>query len=171
MAATASHQSVMPALAKFIRLGPQRSWAKAARETGTIRFGVPSEPHDLCLKGDWKGVEAALAHSGRRSQKISELKGQLSDFYTLGSACLWITAVDRRLWWGFAEPEVIDLRGSGDEMGIVARRLRGGWNCKTIGGLELDVAALGTAMTVTRYPGALCNVRELEAVCRAINGQ
>ncbi len=150
---TSPRPPVNPTQARFIRLGPGSRWAKAAIDTGTIRFGVPSEPHDLSLKGDWDGVEAALSHSGKRMQTIRRLKRQLSDFYTLGSDCLWIAPADGRLWWGFAEPEVSDLRGTGDDLGVVARRIRGGWSCRSVSGKELFIKEPGLELYGHSFSG------------------
>ena len=155
------------------RLGPGGRWAKTAIDTGTLRFGVPSEPHDLCLRADWDGARDQLLASGMAAREVGQLIRELRDFHTLGPDCLWITLADGRLWWGFVDPEVIDLRASeGGEAGVVARRMRGGWSCHNIVGEELLISRLSSRVTQVRaYQRTICSLREIDAVCRIINGR
>ena len=162
--------SLAPIEGRFIRLGKGQSWARRAIDTGTLRFGAPDEPHDLCLAGEWDGVERHLLDAGRSAQKASELRRQLQDFYTLGPDILWVTVAEGRLWWGFAEPEVADLRGSGDGMGIVVRRIQDGWSCRARSGRELHVADLASILSVRLYPGALCSLTQVALIWNAIEG-
>jgi hypothetical protein len=171
-AMTSPRPPVNPTEARFIRLGPGGRWAKTCIDTGTIRFGVPSEPHDLCLRGDWDGARDQLVASGMAAREVGQLVRELRDFYTLGPDCLWITLAEGRLWWGFAEPEVTDLRPTGDEMGVVARRMRDGWHSHSVLGEELLISRLSSRVTQVRgYQRSICALREIDAVCRAINGR
>lgn len=171
-AMTSPRPPVTPTQARFIRLGPGGRWAKTCIDTDTVRFGVPAEPHDLCLRGDWDGARDQLLASGVAAREVGQLIRELRDFYTLGPDCLWITLAEGRLWWGFAEPEVVDLRGGGDTMGAVARRIAGGWSCHGIFGEELLITGLSSRVTQVRaYQRTICSLREIDAVCRAINGR
>ena len=164
--------SFAPAGGRFIRLGPGGRWAEACIGTGTLRFGVPGEPHDLCLAGDLQGAHDALEASGMAAKNVSELTRELRDFYRLGPDALWITFAQGRMWWGFAEAEVTDLRRHEDgHTGVVARRIRGGWSCRSALGDELLVTHLGSRITQVRgYQRSICALKELEAVWRAIRG-
>ena len=146
---------ITPTTARFIRLGAGSNWAKRCLAEGLIAFGDPSEPHDLCLAGDWGGVRQALKVSGRSKQDAGNLLRELQDFYTADGTCLWITIKDRRLWWGFAEPEVLDQRGQPDPVGIVARRIR--WHGNNINGAALSTKQLSTRITqINGYQRTIC---------------
>ncbi|WP_237478312.1 hypothetical protein [Lichenibacterium dinghuense] len=164
---------IAPSEARFIRLGSGGRWAKTGIDTGTLRFGAPHEPHDLCLKGDWEGARDTLLASGTAAREVGQLMRELRDVYTLGPDCLWITLAEGRLWWGFAEPEVVDLRMTEDgSMGVVARRIIGGWSCHSIFDDELLIPRLSSRVTQVRaYQRTICSLREIDAVCRAINGR
>ena len=163
---------VNPTEARFIRLGSGDHWAKTSIDTNTIRYGVRTEPHDACLRGDWDGARDLLLASGMPAREVGQLVRELRDFYTLGPDCLWITLAEGRLWWGFAEPEVSDLREGGGEMGVVARRMRDGWHSHSILGEELSMTRLSSRVTQVRgYQRTICSLREIDAVCRAINGR
>ena len=163
---------ISPSQARFIRLGSGGRWARTCIDTGTLRFGVPSEPHDLCLKGDWHGAGEQLAASGMVKGAATRLMNELRDVYTLDTDCLWVTLAEGRLWWGFADPEMVDLRASEDgRVGIVARRMRGDWSCHNILGEELLISHLSSRVSQVRgYQGSVCALREIDAVCRVING-
>ena len=169
---TSPRPPLTPTQARFIRLGPGGRWAKSCIDTDTVRFGVPGEPHDLCLEGEWDGARDRLIASGMAAREVGQLIRELRDFYTLGPDCLWITLADGRLWWGFADAEMIDLRGSGDTMGAVARQVTGGWSSQSIFGDELLISHLSSRVTQVRaYQRTICAIREIDAVCRAINGR
>jgi hypothetical protein len=80
-----------PTEARLIRLGSSSRWAKTCIDTGTIRYGVSTEPHDACLRGDWDGARDLLLASGMAAREVGHLVRELRDFYTLGPDCLWIT--------------------------------------------------------------------------------
>jgi hypothetical protein len=163
---------IQPVESRFIRLGPGGRWAKRAIETGTLRFGVPGEPHDLCLGGDFEAARDQLLASGMAAKNVGELVREIRDFYALGPDCLWITLAEGRLWWGYADPEVIDLRPTEDgNTGVVARRMRDRWRDHSIVGEELVTSRLSTRITqVGAYQRTICRVREIDAVSRVING-
>ena len=129
---------------------------------------MPSEPHDLCFEGDWDGVEASLIRAGKTRRKASELTGQLRTFYTTGPETLWITRVKEHMWWGFAETELIDLRWDGEEMGVVARRIRAGWSCRSMKGSELLLAELRPKFKVLKSSNPFCRLDELADIFQVI---
>ena len=114
-------------------------------------------------------MKASLIRSGKIKGKATELAGQLRAFYTFGSEVLWITRIKKHLWWGFAEPEVIDLRGSDDAMGVVARRIRGGWSCRSMKGNELLLAELRPKFKVLSSPNPFCRLDELADIFQVID--
>ena len=118
------------------------------------------------------GARDQLFASGMAAREVGQLIRELRDFYTLGPDCLWVTLAEGSLWWGFAEPEVSALRDGGDEMGVVARTIMGGWSSQSILGDELLITQLSSRVTQVRaYQRTICSLREIDAVCRAINGR
>ena len=162
---------IAPNEARFIRLGPSGSWAKHCFDTNTIRFGSPTEPHDFCLAGDWDGVARAVGVPGRNASDVSNALREFRDFYTLDESCLWITFAGGQLWWTFAKPGVVDLRGKANEPGIVARQATG-WRDTDLRGEPLHMERLSSQLTKTSgYRRTICKVADFDALCRVINGE
>ena len=98
---------------------------------------------------------------------------EIREFYTAGSDVLWITFADRRLWWCFAEPEVIPLAGGDAETtGSRYRKVIGSWSDKDLEGKPLYMNELrGSLTTVAGFRGTLCRVREFDYLLRRLNGE
>jgi hypothetical protein len=47
---------VLPNHVRYIKLGTGGQWANYCFENDELHFGDNSEPHDLCLTGDWEGA-------------------------------------------------------------------------------------------------------------------
>lgn len=162
---------IAPTQARFIRLGPSGHWAQRCFDTATLRFGDPSEPHDLCLAGDWEAVAAHLRAGGRSASDASNALREFRDFYSADADCLWITFAGGQLWWTFAASGVQDLRSDPNEPGIVARGTTG-WRDTTLAGEPLFMERLSSQLTKTSgYRRTICGVADLDALCRIINGK
>ncbi|RYY95460.1 MAG: hypothetical protein EON61_22500 [Alphaproteobacteria bacterium] len=89
-----------------------------------------------------------------RIHTAAHLAGELKDFYTLGSECLWVTFHRGRLYWAIATPEI-----SFDKNAEPPRRRRtsGGWISTDVSGKPLDHFTLSSAITQTRMArGTIC---------------
>ena len=163
---------VAPTEMRFIRLGRGHAWATTCIETDTLRYGDPDEPHDLALQGDWNGAEHMLVASGKSAHKVRQVIRELRDFQRLGTDCLWVTFVEGRLWWGFADTGITDLRSRGDDKGVLSRHVLGRWNCRDLLGREILLSRLSArARKVCGYRGTFCTPTEVEAICCCINGR
>ncbi len=160
-----------PSAIRYVKLGPGNRGAHACLERGELQFGTPDEPHDLALAGDWDGARADLVERlGRTPSAAGDGVREMRDFYTLDEACLWITFVDGHLWWAFARPEVVDLRGEPGEHGAVMRRV-GAWSCADLQGRPLAIDTLSSRLTKSAaYRRTICRVEDADYLLRRING-
>lgn len=161
---------IQPAAIRYIKLGETNRWAEAAIAAGELHFGYREVPHDICQRGDWNAVAAALAHA--KGQNISEVNGgirEIKAFYGLGTDCLWITFFKKKLWWCFAVPEVHWVGGKESQ----APRLRktvSGWHSTDITGVPLSTDRLSSNLTqLTSYRMTICEVSTPAYLLRRIN--
>jgi len=163
---------IAPSNIRFIKLGEQGRWEKSCIEEGTIRFGYESPYHAESLAGNWEVVRQHWigARSGpRREATANNDLRQIRDFYELDSNTLWFTFYNRKLWWCFAEEEVIELEEDDSRI----RRAVNGWSCTDLTGRDLTVQNLDGRVTATAgYQGTICALKEdlYDYFVRKING-
>lgn len=156
---------------RYIKLGSGNRWA-AALDEGLLEWGSEIDRGAIAAGGDW---DKARAHyvardvvSGTASSYVRELK----DFYTLDADVLWITFARDRLWWAFADIDVLQRDVPDGSRGIVARRTIGPWRCTNVLGVELIQSQLSSALTkVAAYKMTMCNVAAEDYLFRVINGE
>jgi hypothetical protein len=155
---------------RYIKLGPGKAWAKHCLENNELHFGNPTEPHDLCLQGDWEGAGRYLIETLGQPQGVASGNlRELREFYTLGEDCLWVTFAQGYLWWAFAEPEVFDLRGSTNEHGCVMRKVLG-WRNTNLQGFPLPIDRLSSHLTmVAAYRKTICTLKAADYLLGKIN--
>ena len=102
--------------------------AASCLEESRIVLSHKEIPHELANVGDWDAVRTILESDGSRSKAIvTSIIRELQEFYTLGSDCLWVTFGGGKLWWAFAEPDVMPVIGDADRNGARYRRVIGHW--------------------------------------------
>jgi hypothetical protein len=107
---------------------------------------------------------------GREPKVAAEDAREVTDFYQLGTDCLWVTFAQDQLWWTFAKPEVTWL-GLGDGHGARIRRSIAGWRNTDINGVPLRFDGLSTKLTkVAGYRRTLCAIEAQDYLLRRING-
>ena len=164
---------IKPVEVRYIKLGPGNRWASLSIANNRIPFGHKEVPHELAEAGDWEAAKARLSGSDARSPaKATDFVREIREFYTLGADCLWITFVDDKLWWAFAEPEVIAVTGDPDIRGARYRRVIDRWRCENIKGETISIHDLSTKLTKTgTYRQTLCRVEHADYAVRIINGE
>ncbi|MCT2560256.1 hypothetical protein N0B51_14835, partial [Tsuneonella sp. YG55] len=55
-----------PGTVRYIKLGQGGRWEAASLGSGRIDWGLPSDPHDLAMAGDWEGVRQHYLSQGLR---------------------------------------------------------------------------------------------------------
>lgn len=158
---------------RFIRLGRQNAWAKDAFARGVIPYGDEEDRHELAGIGNWEALATNYrATKPRTKSVVSDLVRAIKDFYTLGPDCLWVTFAEGKLWWTFADPEVVSEPGDGRITGNCYRRTINGWSDKNIKGEPLRTTDLSTRLTkVASYQKTICNVSEREYLLRKLNAE
>jgi hypothetical protein len=135
-----------------------------------IAFGHHGVPHGLASAGDWDAVREHFLAEGLSSSKASDFTRELRDFYTLPASTLWITIARGRLWWTFAEAEVVPIQEPG--FGARLRRCQGSWRCVDVMDQPLDLSGLSSRLTrVAAYRQTLCRVEAADYLVRRINAE
>lgn len=158
-----------PPEVRYIKLGRGGMWEKDCIEGSepSIRFGFDTPHHASCLQGDWKTLEQYWRPHYKRPAEVTKVLTQTRDFYTLGADALWITFYNRKLYWCFAEPTVIELEPGGSRI----RRTIGKWSCHDALGNELFEGSLSGRLTkIQGFRGTLCNVHERSYLLARLNG-
>ena len=164
--------AITPQHMRFIQLGPDGSWAKAALNTGTVQVSYDAVPHALCLAGDWAGVVRTLMAAGQSTAQAKVALRELRDFYTLGADCLWITMADGYVWWAFADATVIWLGPSTATRGARLRRTLGPWRNTDRQGRPLKIDELSPRLTRLGTDGRTIRaVAAADDLVRRINGR
>ena len=104
---------------RYIKLGRNGSWERAALDGGELHFGLRDAPHNLMLTGSFRGNPGSIPLTrGRGAATATREAREAVDFYRLDESCLWITfAREEHLWWTFAAPEVTWVGGDGSKHG------------------------------------------------------
>ena len=158
---------IKPETVRFIKLGEGGQWENSCIEEGTIRLGYNSPYHENCLAGDWEPVRAYWLkyRNGNKRVATSDLN-QIRAFYELSENSLWVTFFKRKLYWCFANHQVVQL-----EDGSRIRRTLDGWSCKDISGNNLTIENLdGRISKVQGFRGTICAVELPQYVENKING-
>jgi hypothetical protein len=154
--------------AYYIKLGEGGTWEADCLNGGYMRVGFNEIPHELCLANNWAKVKTLFKEKKKGTD--TRYATELERFYTSSPEILWITFSDRKLLWGFAEGKAYEVR---EDLGTYKqRKIKGGWRDKDIKGTALDIGRISSRLTQVRgYMGTICEVKELEYLCRKINGE
>jgi hypothetical protein len=163
---------ISPTDIRYIKLGLSGRWLDSCIANNRIELGYREIPQEMATAGDWESVTKHYVEEHGRS--LSAARGfahQLSDFYELGSDCLWITFGHGALWWAFAEPEVYWLGGENQAHGQRYRNTIGTWSNTDIRGQRLVQTRLSTKLTrVAGFRGTVCRVEPADYLVRRLNG-
>lgn len=148
----------------FIKLGGKGAWEADSLEQGTIRFGYRATPHELCLAGDWRGVQSLLEQKHKPSVASNHLR-QIRTFYTAGPDDLFITFHGGYLWWARPDGKAKLLEDHSKVRGTVD-----GWRKTSVGGSPLLLSKLsGTLLKTRMFQGTICAVQALEYLLRKLS--
>ena len=152
---------------RYIKLGEKGRWESSCIAEGTIRLGYESPYHQNSLARDWEPVGAhwLKVRNGNKREATKDIK-EIQAFYELSENSLWITFHKRKLFWSFADAQVIKL-----EDGSRIRRTVDGWSCKDLNGNDLTIETLdGRVSKVQGYRRTICEIELPEYVIRKVNG-
>src|SRR3954468_9622707 len=93
--------------ALYIKLGDAGLWEEGCIKGGTMRLGYQELSHDLCSRGRWDEVANEVSLFSKDEGAIKRHVKQVRYFYEAPPSTLWITFYSDRLWWCFADSEVI----------------------------------------------------------------
>ncbi|MHA6204791.1 hypothetical protein ACXU4B_10230 [Dyella soli] len=155
--------------AYFIKLGEGGEWEHLCLETGTIRFGYSPTPLDLCVSGDWEGVQEFWAERRKNASTGKNDARQIQTFFEADESAIFVTFAKGYLWW--CHPNGVpgtDLEKDGARV----RQTVAGWKKTSLGGEPLLVSRLSGKLTRTQmYRGTICEVAETAYLLRRINDE
>jgi hypothetical protein len=177
-AITINYMPETVARAFYIKLGEGNCWAKVAFERSILPLGFPQISHEQALTAiqtkDLQPIKDVYEQNrGFARGTATRYSNEIWKFYTAGTDVLWITFVDGRLWWCFADAEVFpNLADDPDATGSRYRKTNGGWRDKDVKGQTLWINALRGSLTTTAgFRGTICRVREFDYLKRLLNGE
>ncbi|KQR80519.1 restriction endonuclease [Sphingomonas sp. Leaf343] len=165
---------IAPATIRYIKLGGGGRWENSSLEAGRLEWGLRSDPHDMALEGNWEALMAGYTVSNPARGTATGYTNEARAFYDRDPNALWITFARGRLWWAFAEPEVVWLGGDGTGHGTRYRAARGGWRDCDAAGEPLTMDRLSTLLTrLSAYRRTICGLTaEQKQLClRYINAE
>lgn len=163
---------ITAASVRYIKLGAGGRWENSSLDNGRIEWGLPSDPHDIALNGDWSAVAELYADSGLKVGVATAYTNEARAFYTSSADTLWITFARGRMWWAFAETKVNWLGGEGTDHGTRYRYTVGGWHDSDVTGVVLNADRLSTRLTqLASYRRTSCHVKERDLCLRYINAE
>lgn len=162
---------ISPREVRYIKLGPNNAWFDACIQNDRIEFGHSDVSHEAALERDWSRVRTCWGDKISKG-KASDFLREVKDFYTLGSDCLWITFAGGRLYWAFAEQDVILDNRSTEGLGSRYRKVIGSWQCVDRFGKTLRLDNISSKLTKTAaYRQTICSVHARDYALRLINGE
>ncbi|MBU0475429.1 MAG: restriction endonuclease [Bacteroidetes bacterium] len=153
--------------ALFIKLGSKGRWQNECIEKNIIKLGFVSslEIHKKSLNREWDSVKKYWLKEKKRKAEATKIANQIKYFYECDEDTLWITFIDKKLYWCFAESGVTILND-----GNRIRKVKGKWSCKDIEGNVLFDENIGGAIAqVQRFQGTICKVSAKEQLLDIIN--
>jgi len=164
--------------ALYIKLGEGNRWAQLSFDSNTLRFGFARVPHTMALAAAAAGNFTPIRDFYEQKPHIAagtatRYSNEIREFYTAGTDVLWITFAKGRMWWCFADGEVIpNLDGDPEVSGSRYRKATSGWSDRDLTGKTLSINGLRGSLTTTAgFRGTICRVREFDYLLRRLNGQ
>lgn len=168
---TPDFDPIRPSEVRYIKLGPNNLWFDDCLEQGRIDLGHSGVPHETARAGDWEGVRQSWGDE-ISPRKISDYLREIKTFYTQGADCLWITFARGRLWWAFAERNVV-LHGNREPHAPSRyRRVIDTWRSTNRFGNPLNQNDISSKLTKTAaYRQTICRIEAESYAVRLINGE
>ncbi|WP_085811417.1 hypothetical protein [Sphingomonas sp. TZW2008] len=111
-------KTIIPTNIRYIKLGAGGRWETAAFDEGHLEWGLPTDPHDLALAGDWSAMKEVYTALYPARGTATGYTNEARAFYDGDPDTLWITFARGRMWWAQAAPEVHLRGGEGADAGI-----------------------------------------------------
>ena len=151
--------------ALFIKLGQGGEWESDCIRDGTLRLGYHDIPHDLCASSNWSKARESFPQ-GSDHGSVTRHINQVRLFYEAPETTLWITFHSDRLWWSFANKEIMQLPDKSKTRNVI-----GQWQDRDINGITLIKGHLsGKLLAVQSFQGTICSVSERNYLLHKING-
>lgn len=156
-----------PEKVRYIKLGAGGCWEKWCLDNNAIRLGYESPHHAESINGEWDVVrnywlEARAGHEAAATRDINQIR----DFYELKETDIWVTIIQRKLYWCRASNVVEEL-----EDGSRIRKTIGEWSCKSLKDQVLSIENIdGRVTKVLGYRGTICWIDLQDYLINKING-
>jgi len=155
--------------AYYIKLGKGGEFEKDCLKNNYLKLGYCQDDHELCLSGKWMEIiEQRELRTPEVKRGAKNQVRQLRTFYEADEHTLWITFMNEKLYWCFAEKKIEKLPGN-----YKIRRLIGKWAHTDIFGNDLFENKLSGNLTRTKgYPQTICRINDAyDQLIKKINGE
>ena len=137
-------------------------------------LGFRAVPHLQALTAaktnDFKFVKDLYEGQSVYPGAATRFSNEVREFYTAGADVLWITFAQGRMWWCFADAEVLLQPQAADAQGVRYRKAIGRWSDLDVQDKPLWTNALRGSLTTTAgYQGTICRIREFDYLLRRLN--
>ena len=157
---------------RYIKLGAGGRWEAASLDQGRLDWGLPTDPHEMALEGNWEGLRDHYRGLRTAQGSVTADLTEAEAFYDRDPDALWITFARGKMWWAFAEPQVHWAGGEGETHGTRYRLTRDGWHDSDLAGAPLYTDRLSSSLTqVAGYRRTICGVTEAACCLRMINAE
>lgn len=152
-------KTISPSTIRYIKLGAGGRWEAAALDKGRLEWGLPSDPHEAAVAGDWDAIAEGYRVTNPARGTATGYTNEARAFYDRDPGALWITFARGRMWWCFAERDVQWCGGDGISEGTRYRHAIGGWSDRDLTGGRLDFDRLSTRLTrLSAYRRTICGL-------------
>jgi len=153
--------------AYFIKLGRGGEWEGKCLCDGTFRLGYHETPHELCVSGDWHGVQRFWMERRGNAGTAKRDMQQIRIFYEAGAETIFITFYGGLMYWCRPGGPVQQL-----EDGSKLRVTKDGWKSTSVAGVPLTADRLsGNLLKVQMFRGTICQVKASEYLLRKLNDE
>jgi len=153
-------ENIAPKSIRYIKLGAGGRWERAL-DRGRIEWSDDGDQHVRELRGDWAAVRDVYLAQGKHASTATGYTNEAKAFFDADPDVLWITFARGRMWWAFAEPEVMPTPKDDGAVGGLYRVARGGWSDLDASGAVLHLDRLSTRLTqLAGYRRTICNLSD-----------
>lgn len=152
----------------FIKLGNNGCYEKECIEIkNTIRLDYREIDHSLCINKKWNLVEKKIEQIIKTDKShTTSHKNQIRRFYEEPNTTMWITFYDGKLWYCFADTNIVHNTIDNTK----ERKVIGKWQDVDLNNKTLFIQSLSGRLTkVQGFRGTICEVKEKSYLLNKIN--
>lgn len=150
--------------ALYIKLGLGGEFEKECIEKNILKLGYNNINHKYCLQKNWQKIKDYYINDGKTTGTATSHINQIKKFYKGDENVLWITFYNNKLYWCFAEKDVL-IQDDNTKI----RKVIGQWSCSDLKNNTLFLDDISGRLTKTQgFRSTICSVPEKEYLLKKI---